>query len=159
MGGRDVGGERVGTRQHLLLHRRAFPWPTELPAEPEAAPDVSAAAPARLRILLVEDNPANQKLAAYILQDRGHTVEIAGDGQQALRMTRRTVTTLSSWTCKCRAWTARKATAAIRARDAGRPPRAHHRHDRPRHEGRPRALPGRRHGRLPEQADRRAGTH
>ena len=41
-----------------------------------------------LRILLAEDNPANQKLAAYILQDRGHTVEIAGDGRQALSMAR-----------------------------------------------------------------------
>ena len=32
----------------------------------------------------MEDNPANQKLAAYILEERGHTVEIAGDGQQAV---------------------------------------------------------------------------
>jgi CheY-like chemotaxis protein len=39
-----------------------------------------------LRILLAEDNPANQKLAAYILQDRGHAIEIAADGQQAIRM-------------------------------------------------------------------------
>ena len=29
-------------------------------------------------------NPANQKLAAYILQS-GHSVEVAGDGEQALR--------------------------------------------------------------------------
>ena len=41
----------------------------------------------RLNILLVEDNPANQKLATYVLQERGHRVEIAGDGYQALRMT------------------------------------------------------------------------
>jgi CheY-like chemotaxis protein len=33
---------------------------------------------------LVEDNPANQKLAAYVLQERGHTVEIAGDGSEGL---------------------------------------------------------------------------
>ena len=38
-------------------------------------------------ILLVEDNPANQKLATYILKDRGHVVEIAGDGQEAVRLT------------------------------------------------------------------------
>ena len=38
----------------------------------------AAAACAPLRILLVEDNIANQKVANYILQDRGHRVEIAG---------------------------------------------------------------------------------
>ena len=38
-------------------------------------------------------------------------------------------------------------------RSRHRPPRADHRHDRPRHEGRPRGLPGRRHGRLCPQAD------
>ena len=47
-----------------------------------------------------------------------------------------------------------EATAAIREREAGTGgARADHRHDRPRHEGRPRALPGRRHGRLRLQAD------
>ncbi len=35
----------------------------------------------------MEDNPANQKLATYILQDRGHLVEIAGDGQEAVCLT------------------------------------------------------------------------
>jgi CheY-like chemotaxis protein len=35
---------------------------------------------------LVEDNPANQKLAGYILQDRGHAVEIAGDGREAISL-------------------------------------------------------------------------
>ena len=42
------------------------------------------AAWAPLRLLLVEDNPANQKVAIYILQDHGHVVEIAGDGQEAI---------------------------------------------------------------------------
>ena len=37
-----------------------------------AARRVPPAAASPLRILLVEDNPANQKLATYILQDRGH---------------------------------------------------------------------------------------
>ena len=44
------------------------------------------------------------------------------------------------------------ATAAIRAREAGRAPPADRRHDRARDEGRPRALPRRGHGRLPLQA-------
>jgi PAS domain S-box-containing protein len=53
-------------------------------SEPEPSTDILPAAASRLRILLVEDNPANQKLAVYVLRERGHTVDIAGDGQQAL---------------------------------------------------------------------------
>jgi signal transduction histidine kinase/CheY-like chemotaxis protein len=37
-----------------------------------------------LRILLAEDNPVNQKIAALILQKRGHSVVIAGDGEEAV---------------------------------------------------------------------------
>ena len=66
----------------------SLPLATELPTEAEAASAASAAASTALRILLVEDNPANQKFAAYLLRDRGHVVEIAGDGRQALEMTR-----------------------------------------------------------------------
>ena len=66
-----------------------LPLANELPPEPKTTPEVSAIAASVLRILLVEDNPANQKLAAYILQDRGHAVEIAGDGQQAISMVQR----------------------------------------------------------------------
>ena len=41
-----------------------------------------------LRLLLVEDNPANQKFVSYFLQGRGHSVEIAGDGLQAVELCR-----------------------------------------------------------------------
>jgi PAS domain S-box-containing protein len=46
-------------------------------------------APKPLRILLAEDNRANQKLATYILNQRGHTVEIADNGRQALELFRK----------------------------------------------------------------------
>jgi CheY-like chemotaxis protein len=37
-----------------------------------------------LRILVAEDNPVNQLVAVSMLQKRGHTVTVAGDGAQAL---------------------------------------------------------------------------
>ena len=41
-----------------------------------------------LRVLLAEDTPANQKLVVRILSKRGHTVETASNGQQALDLLR-----------------------------------------------------------------------
>ena len=38
----------------------------------------------RLQILLAEDTPVNQRLAVTLLEDRGHTVVVANDGQEAL---------------------------------------------------------------------------
>ncbi len=42
-----------------------------------------------LRILVVEDNPANQKLVCYILQKQGYTVELANNGHEALEVLER----------------------------------------------------------------------
>jgi two-component system sensor histidine kinase/response regulator len=38
----------------------------------------------RLHILLAEDKPVNQKLAVRLLEKRGHTVEVAANGREAL---------------------------------------------------------------------------
>jgi len=40
----------------------------------------------KLRILLVEDNVVNQKLAVKILEKRGHRVVVAGNGSEALEV-------------------------------------------------------------------------
>ena len=59
---------------------------------PAAKPGVAktlpmTSAPARaLSILLVEDTPASQKVVAYLLTKRGHSLKIASNGQQAVRL-------------------------------------------------------------------------
>jgi CheY-like chemotaxis protein/HPt (histidine-containing phosphotransfer) domain-containing protein len=55
---------------------------------PAAALDSALAEPApstlRLRILVAEDNVVNQKLAVRILEKRGHSVAVAGNGKDAM---------------------------------------------------------------------------
>jgi signal transduction histidine kinase/HPt (histidine-containing phosphotransfer) domain-containing protein len=50
----------------------------------QAPPARTPPAARSLRILLAEDNPANQKVGRYILQRHGHRVEVAGNGQEAV---------------------------------------------------------------------------
>jgi CheY-like chemotaxis protein/HPt (histidine-containing phosphotransfer) domain-containing protein len=53
-------------------------------------PDAAMAAPVRrLRVLLAEDTPANQKLVLHVLGRRGHTVDVAANGQEAFELLRR----------------------------------------------------------------------
>ena len=40
------------------------------------------------RILIVEDNPANMRLASFLLQNFGHTVLCAGDAETGLALAR-----------------------------------------------------------------------
>ena len=72
-------------------------------------------------ILLVEDNPANQKLANYILQDRGHVVETAESGQEAICLTERNHYDVILMDVQMPGMNGLEATAAIRKRDEGRP--------------------------------------
>jgi signal transduction histidine kinase/ligand-binding sensor domain-containing protein/ActR/RegA family two-component response regulator len=45
--------------------------------------------PPRLRILLAEDNPINQRLAMRLLERRGHSVDLAETGREAIELSAR----------------------------------------------------------------------
>jgi signal transduction histidine kinase/CheY-like chemotaxis protein len=87
-------------RQHEILSGLATVWearqrrgaplaegslgsaPASAPKEPQGAP--AAPTRAKARVLLVEDNRVNQKLASRMLDRLGCRVDVAGDGRQAL---------------------------------------------------------------------------
>jgi signal transduction histidine kinase/CheY-like chemotaxis protein len=96
-----------------------LPLAEELPPNVEAPAAAATVAPARLRILLAEDNPANQKLATYILQERGHLLAIAGDGQQAIDLSKRNRYDVILMDVEMPGMNGLEATAAIRQREAG----------------------------------------
>ncbi len=51
-----------------------------------SAPQVEPEPMRPLRILLAEDNPVNQVIASRMLAKRGHSVQVAKDGQQAVEL-------------------------------------------------------------------------
>ncbi len=78
-------------------------------------PQTGAGAP--LRILLVEDNLVNQKVARAILQKRGHRVTTASDGHEALNDVSRETFDVVLMDVEMPVMNGWEATAAIRARE------------------------------------------
>ena len=70
-----------------------------------------------LRILLVEDNPVNQKVAAIVLRKRGHQVTIACNGQEGLNAAARDAFDVVLMDVQMPVMDGLQATAAIRARE------------------------------------------
>jgi PAS domain S-box-containing protein len=95
-----------------------LPLAKEIPSDFDASGVVLAAACVPLRVLLVEDNPANQKLATYLLQDRGHAVQIARDGQEAISLVEQNCYDVILMDVQMPGMNGFEATAAIRRREA-----------------------------------------
>ena len=109
------------------------------------------------RVLLVEDNPVNQRVAQRLLQKLAADVTIANNGAEAFE--RLAESEFDAVLMDCQMPVMDGFTAAARIREAekqggrGQAP-ADHRLDRERHERGPRTLHRRRHGRALGQADR-----
>ncbi len=65
----------------MVMNECAGEAPDHRPPEPRAQ-----SGPGSLRVLVVEDNPVNQRVAVLILERHGHRVEVAGDGREALAL-------------------------------------------------------------------------
>ncbi|MHB2017349.1 MAG: PAS domain S-box protein [Candidatus Xenobia bacterium] len=70
-------------RLDLLRKLRAYLVANAEPTS-SSSPGAATKTATPLRILLVEDNPVNQMVASTILQGRGHTLTIAGNGREAI---------------------------------------------------------------------------
>jgi two-component system sensor histidine kinase/response regulator len=78
---------------------------------------VSRAGGRRLCILLTEDNPINQRLAVRLLEKRGHAVEVAANGRQAVDLLEQKRFDVVLMDCQMPEMNGFDATALIRERE------------------------------------------
>ncbi|MDR3620676.1 MAG: PAS domain S-box protein [Paludisphaera borealis] len=89
----------------------------------QAGPSTAHMAPGgsrrKLRLLLAEDNPVNQRLAVSLLKKRGHSVVVAGNGREALAAVDAQRFDAVLMDVQMPEMDGFETTAAIRAREAG----------------------------------------
>ncbi|MEW5786667.1 MAG: ATP-binding protein [Pseudomonadota bacterium] len=96
-----------------------------LPACPAPAPDRQGDGPASpprfpgVTVLVAEDNPVNQKLIRYMLENLDIRVLTADDGRAACELLEHTPVDLVLMDCQMPDWDGLTATRAIREREAG----------------------------------------
>jgi signal transduction histidine kinase/CheY-like chemotaxis protein len=96
------------------------PLAEQLASQGRPAEEVAEAAPARpLHILLAEDNLFNQKVAVRILEKRGHRVEVAANGKQAVAALQQQSFDLVLMDVQMPEMDGFEATGLIRARERG----------------------------------------
>ena len=72
-----------------------------------------------LRVLLAEDNPVNRLVAIRLLEKRGHSVAVAGNGREALDATEQRIFDVVLMDLEMPEMSGLEATAAIRRREQG----------------------------------------
>ena len=80
----------LGSAFHVSLPLQLAPAPAPEAEGPAAKPPADAASSSPGHILIVEDNPTNQKVVVGLLGKRGYRTSVANDGRQALEALERT---------------------------------------------------------------------
>ena len=106
---REAAARVLGAREH----DGAIPLVTRFSLHDAREPD------AYLRVLLVEDNLVNQRLAVRLLEKRGHRVAVAGTGVEALQALEKESFDLVLMDVQMPEMDGLEATAAIREKEKG----------------------------------------